>query len=131
VPKFPDPRPDPITLTSLADGPQVGDVLCHLDDIEDGKAKTFTFKKGTWRFEVFVQRQGDAIYAYENTCPHVGLPLNLRENRFLDIEGASIFCINHAAYFNIDDGLCTRGPCRGKWLIPIALALKGNQVVVA
>ncbi len=126
-----DPRPTVLSLTNLTDGPQAGDVLCHLDDIEDGKAKTFTFMKGTWRFEIFVQRQGDAFVAYENTCPHVGLPLNLAPNRFLDIEGEAIFCVNHGAYFNIDDGQCTKGPCRGKWLIPIALELLDGQIIVA
>ncbi len=129
-----DPRPDALSLTSLAsptDGPQAGDVLCQLGDIEDGKAKTFTFKKGTWRFEVFIQRQGEAFFAYENTCPHVGLPLNLNPTRFLDIKGEAIFCINHAAYFNIADGLCTKGPCRGKWLTPIALELIDGQIIVA
>ena len=131
MPKEPDPRPGAISLTSLSNGPTAGDVLCQLDDIPDGKAKTFTYKKGTWLFEVFVQRQGDKVYAYENTCPHVGLPLNLKPDRFLDLDGEHIFCMNHAAFFNIDDGLCVKGPCKGKWLIPIALELKGADIIVA
>jgi len=131
LPREPLTPPPALSLTELDRGPALGEVLCQLDDIEDGGSKTFTFKKGTWRFEVFLQRRGNEVFAYENTCPHVGLPLNLQPDRFLDIEGASIFCVNHAAYFNIDDGLCTKGPCKGNWLIPIAINQVGGDILVA
>ena len=126
-----DQPPAPLSLATLSDGPEIGDVLCRLDDIPDGKARTFTWKKGTWLFEIFIQRMGDDIFAYENTCPHVGLPLNLRPDHFLDRDGQALFCMNHAAFFTIDAGLCIKGPCKGKYLFPIALDLIDGDIIVA
>ena len=131
LPKNPVQPPPALSLADLDDGPTLGSVLCRLEDIDDGSSQTFTYMKGTWRFEVFLQRRGDEVFAYENTCPHVGLPLNLQPDKFLDLEGKSIFCVNHAAYFNIDDGFCTKGPCKGNWLIPIAIRLEGGEILVA
>jgi len=131
LPKTPPTPPPALSLTELDNGPTKGKVLCRLDDIDDGGSQTFTYKKGTWRFEVFLQRKGDNVYAYENTCPHVGLPLNLRPNKFLDMDGEALLCVNHAAYFNIEDGLCFKGPCKGRWLIPIAIELQDGNILVA
>jgi nitrite reductase/ring-hydroxylating ferredoxin subunit len=130
MPRQPDPRPEAFSLTTVDGGPAAGDILCRLNDIADGKAKTFTYKKGTWRLEVFIQRRGDEFFAYENTCPHVGLPLNLAPNKFLNRDGTALFCMNHAADFRIEDGLCTAGPCLGKWLIPVALRLEDGNIIV-
>ena len=60
----------------------------------------------------------------------VGLPLNMRPDRFLDFEGTSLFCVNHGAYFQIEDGLCTKGPCRNKWLVPVAVSLMEDGRIV-
>ena len=105
-------------------------MLCALDDIADGAAKTFIWRHGAKLFEMFVQRMGDHIHAYENTCPHIGLPLNFRPDRFLDFDGEALLCVNHGAYFRIDNGLCFKGPCRDKWLVPVAVSLIDGQVVV-
>ena len=130
MPRGPDPRPAAIRLPEVPGGPAVGTVLCSLDDIEDGAAKSFAWREGSRLFEMFIQRDGDAVFAYENTCPHIGLPLNFRPDRFLDFEGEALLCVNHGAYFRIDDGLCFKGPCKDKWLIPVAIRLEGGDIVV-
>ena len=126
----PDPKPDAIRLPDVPGGPAAGEVLCQLDDIADGASKTFVWRQDSRLFEMFIQRLGDHIFAYENMCPHVGLPLNMRPDRFLDFEGTSLFCVNHGAYFQIEDGLCTKGPCRNKWLVPVAVSLMEDGRIV-
>ena len=70
-----------------------------------------------------VRGDGDAIYAYENHCPHAGGPLNLLPNKFLSRDGQHLLCSTHGAKFNIHDGVCIRGPCKGECLNALDVAV--------
>ena len=78
-----------------------------------------------------VRGDGEPIFAYENYCPHAGGPLNLLPNRFLSRDKQHLLCATHGAKFNIDDGVCVRGPCQGDCLNPLPVNVDAAAGVVA
>lgn len=99
-------------------------LLCHADDIEEGRAKGFEVA-GKYLFAV--KKEG-VIHVYYNYCPHLGTPLEWQEDQFLDSDGALIQCSTHGALFIIETGQCILGPCKGKRLLKIP-ALVGNDFI--
>ncbi len=96
--------------------------LCHLDDLPDGGARGFD-PRASGRDTVFVVRQGEMLWGYENACPHHGTPLPWRKDAYLNAAGDRIVCAAHGALFEIDTGVCTLGPCLGDALTPVSLTL--------
>jgi nitrite reductase/ring-hydroxylating ferredoxin subunit len=105
--------------------------FCALADIPDPGAREFRVTKDGEKLRIFVVRKGDAVWAYVNSCPHVGAPLNVDDDKFLDIFQTSILCANHFALFEIETGFCVRGPCNGRRLQPFAVRVADGQVVPA
>lgn len=89
-------------------------LLCPVDELAEGSSRGFNDQR------VFAVRQGGKIYVYHNSCPHLGIPLEWEENRFLDNTGSLIQCANHGALFVIKSGQCVAGPCTGQRLRGIA-----------
>jgi nitrite reductase/ring-hydroxylating ferredoxin subunit len=111
-------------------------LLCRLADIPDGggpngEGRGFWFGADTARFGVFLIRRGGDIYAYENSCPHRGTPLDWRPDRFLDRDGSHILCATHGALFRIADGFCLSGPCAGAALRRVAVVRRGDAFYLA
>lgn len=79
---------------------------------------------------LFAVKKDDQIYLYWNRCPHLGTPLEWLENQFLDADGALIQCSTHGALFQIEDGHCLAGPCRGKYLQKIPFSIENDQILV-
>ena len=105
-------------------------VLCKLDDIEDGQAKSFTFGAGADEREIFVVREDDQVYGYVNSCPHLGTPLNWDGDRFISDDSGLILCATHGALFEIEDGECVSGPCAGQSLEAASVSVDGEGRVV-
>ena len=103
--------------------------LCALAAIEDPGAKEFVVEQDGVRLRIFVVRQGGEVFGYVNSCPHVGAPLNMEDDKFLDIFKSGILCANHFALFEIESGYCVRGPCKGRSLQPFAVMVKGGMVM--
>ena len=101
--------------------------LCRLDDITDGGSAGFTVAETL----VLAVRQGDAVYAYVNSCPHVGTPLDMWPGRFLTKDGEHILCATHGALFHIEDGQCIAGPCVGRGLKAIDVAVQSDKVKIS
>lgn len=99
--------------------------LCPLSAIEDPGAKGFTLDGK----RVFVARRGAEVFGYVNSCPHVGAPLNIEDDRFLDIFKTSILCANHFALFELETGHCVRGPCLGRNLERFPVRIHDGWVV--
>ncbi len=114
----------------LPGAPKPGTILCALDDIPDPGAKGFVFGSGIERFEMFVVREGGTFYAYVNSCPHGGTPLDFSEDHFLTAEKDLILCSTHGARFRIHDGFCVGGPCEDEALKPLPITVKGGHIVV-
>ncbi len=74
-----------------------------------------------------MRRDGEC-FAYRNSCPHTGSPLDWVEHQFLDMEGALIQCAVHDARFLIDTGECVAGPCPGESLEPLPIELRGDNI---
>ncbi len=110
----------------------MSEVLCRLEEIPDGAGRGFevTGGEGEEAVEIVVVRQGDTVYGYVNSCPHVGTPLNWVEDRFMSLDGKYILCATHGACFRIADGYCVAGPCRGESLTPVRVAVREGQVVL-
>lgn len=102
----------------------------RLDELDDPGCREFEIGEGDWPFRGFVVRQGDAVYAYENVCMHVGHPLNFKPDSFLTRDLSKIICASHGALYEIDSGLCVAGPCPGKSLRPVSAEVIDGLIVV-
>ena len=102
-------------------------ILCHRDDIIEGKSKGFSFENTT----LFGVKKDGAIYLYKNSCPHLGIELEWLEDQFLDAEDNLIQCSTHGALFLVESGKCIAGPCQGKNLSAINFSLneKGDVYI--
>ncbi len=89
--------------------------LCHRDEIPDGGAKGFDLGPGYEPREIFLLREGDAVFAYVNSCPHLGTPLEMVDDQFVNDDGY-ILCSTHGALFEPTTGACIAGPCMGDYL---------------
>jgi nitrite reductase/ring-hydroxylating ferredoxin subunit len=101
-----------------------------LADIADPGCREFSVGDGDWPFRGFVVRKGNNVYAYQNYCVHVGHPLNWAPDSFLTKDRSAIICASHGAVYEIDSGLCVAGPCMGKTLRRVAVALRDGDIYV-
>lgn len=77
-----------------------------------------------------VIRNGTSINIYENSCPHRQLPLDFKSGKFLDLKNQFILCTNHMAYFQINNGVCIKGPCKGLRLKKINFRIDNNKIYI-
>jgi len=109
-------------------------VICAAESIAPGGAKAFSLSRVTETGEgrpfpiVIIRTAADDYVGYVNTCPHEGLWLNIGTGDFFNPERTFLNCGRHGANFQIDTGLCVAGPCKGKSLVPIALAVIDGEV---
>jgi nitrite reductase/ring-hydroxylating ferredoxin subunit len=102
--------------------PDDGAFLCFAVDVPDGGAIAVSSGNGS----AIVVRYGDALFAYENRCPHFGIPLDV--GRGIKTFRRHVLGVNHDAAFRFDDGACVEGPCLGASLTPIPLAIASGRV---
>ncbi|HYC03913.1 MAG TPA: Rieske (2Fe-2S) protein [Azospirillaceae bacterium] len=105
--------------------------LCRLEEIPDGQAKGFVRGEGAGRLKLLVARRGDRVYGYVNSCPHVGVPLDWSEDRFMSLDGLHLQCATHGAQFRVADGFCVLGPCKGRSLTPLPVRVEDGAVLLA
>lgn len=105
--------------------------LCRLEELKDPGSRGATLRQGDRLLDVMVVRKGRNVYAYVNSCPHTGSPLDWVEHEFLSLDKRYIQCAMHAALFRLADGLCIAGPCTGSSLTAIAVTVESGLVVVA
>jgi len=102
--------------------------LCAVDDLADGESAALIADFGTHQIAVMVIRKDDNVFVYENSCPHIGTPLDFIQGQFLNVERTHIMCSTHAALFKIEDGTCISGPCAGDRLTPIQVEVRDGTV---
>lgn len=105
-------------------------VVCRFDDLEAPDARGFDIGPAEEARSAFVVREGDAVYAYRNVCPHAGHRLNWKPHAFLTRQSDRIMCSVHGAIFDIPTGVCVEGPCPGRALTPLRVAVEAGDVVV-
>ena len=105
-------------------------VLCRVEDITDPGARGFEVETPEGTRDVIAVRIGDAVHGFHNACPHQGTPLETFPDRFLSRDGSALICSTHGAMFRPRDGLCVRGPCKGKSLNPAPVEQMDGDVVL-
>ena len=104
--------------------------LCRLSDVADGGSAAFEPTINGQPRRLMAIRRGDRMFVYENSCPHLGWPLDIVAGRFLDSSGRHILCTNHGALFRIEDGVCVKGPCIGAALPAVPAEVTDGIVVL-
>lgn len=77
---------------------------------------------------LILHRQGDAVHAWLNICPHAGRRLDWAPGQFLTSKQGHLVCAVHGASFEPATGLCVAGPCRGQSLraVPVVADADGR-----
>ncbi len=86
--------------------------LCAPESLAEGQSRGFLMGG----INLFAVRKDGHVYAYQNRCPHRGVPLEWQPDQFLDSSRSLIQCAIHGALFLIDSGECVTGPCEGESL---------------
>lgn len=86
--------------------------LCAPNELSEGQSRGFTVAE----LQLLVVRREGQVYAYQNRCPHRGIPLEWQPDQFLDSSASLIQCATHGALFLIESGECVAGPCSGQSL---------------
>lgn len=105
-----------------------GAAVCTLEELAATGSRGFSVGEGEWPLRGFVVALSDGgVRAYVNTCPHAGHPLDLLPHRFLTADRSLIVCSSHGALFEPADGRCVAGPCTGRALraLPVAIGPDG------
>lgn len=101
--------------------------ICALADLAATGCKEFEYGTPRRFWGVVLLWEGK-LRAYVNSCPHLGLPLNLNGDVFFDEAGRHLLCSMHGALFRPGDGACIAGPCQGDALKALAVEADGGDV---
>ena len=114
--------------------PLAGTPLCRLEEIEDGEGRGFELGEGAEALLIFVVRERAAAYAYVNSCPHQGTPLDWggfdgSGGHFVSADSGNILCATHGAEFRPQDGTCLLGPCAGARLQRVEISREADGLL--
>lgn len=98
--------------------------ICKTTDIADNQSKGFDVA-GTL---LFIVNKAGRFTAYKNSCPHLGIQLEMVPDQFLDSTHSLIQCSMHGALFRIEDGLCISGPCIDQKLKEVKIDIQQEEV---
>ena len=104
-----------VALDALADGG-----LAAVDATVDGTPES-----------LILHRDGGAIRAWLNICPHAGRRLDWSPGQFLKSREGLLVCAVHGASFELLGGECVAGPCRGDRLHAVEVVVRDGQVFLA
>jgi len=108
-----------------------GDTLCRVGELDDPGSREFRIATERGPRFMFVVRKGGSVYAYMNWCPHYGATMDWKQDVFLTHDKSAILCALHGAEFKIEDGGCILGPCEGDKLVPVAIRVEGDRILLA
>jgi len=132
VPKI-EPPAEPLAAEPA---PPTGELyaICDRRDIRDRMGKSFPLMRmwtdgKTRPWDVFICRFGKQYFAYENACPHSGQRLDWEKNNFFEPNYLKVLqCGKHGAIFDVETGVCTKGPCEGSRLVQIPCIVDEDDV---
>ncbi len=105
--------------------------LACLQDIPDGGLSEVEAAVDGYPESLIVHRTGDRLHAWLNVCPHAGRRLDWTPGQFLLTADGKLVCAAHGATFELAQGLCVSGPCRGQSLQAVALQVRDGKVWLA
>ena len=106
-------------------------ILCRIGDVVVGDARAFdSVDRRLNPTGLFVVRRGTQAYCYVNDCPHLHITLDFVPGRFMNKDASLIQCSNHSARFEIENGKCVWGPCRGDALTSLPIEIVNGTVIL-
>lgn len=103
------------------DDPTAVRVIGDARKLREGQGLRFRIAIEGVEREAFAVRYRGRIFAYLNTCRHLGLPLDFGDARFFDEEADALVCCHHGARYDPASGACRDGPCAGAGLTALRL----------
>lgn len=104
--------------------------LLALEQIDDGGLAETEASIGGDAESLILLREGDTVRAWFNVCPHAGRRLDWAPGKFLKSKDGLLVCAAHGASFELAEGVCVAGPCRGESLRSVAVTVRDGQVVL-
>jgi len=105
--------------------------LAALDDIADGGFAEAQATIDGDAESLILHRDGDSVHAWLNVCPHAGRRLDWAPGKFLKSKDGLLVCAVHGASFELAQGNCVAGPCRGDRLRAVAVEVRDGIVRLA
>ncbi|WP_242111571.1 Rieske (2Fe-2S) protein [Luteimonas aquatica] len=102
--------------------------LLALAEIADGGFAEAEAVLGGDAESLILYREGDAVRAWLNVCPHAGRRLDWAPGQFLKSKDGLLVCAAHGASFELLRGDCVAGPCRGESLRAVSVRVSDGQV---
>ena len=102
--------------------------LIALDRIEDGGFAEVEADIDGDSESLVLFRQGGEVRAWLNVCPHAGRRLDWAPGKFLKSKEGLLVCAAHGASFELVNGDCVAGPCRGDSLRTVAVEVVEGEV---
>ncbi|HET8819863.1 MAG TPA: Rieske 2Fe-2S domain-containing protein [Arenimonas sp.] len=102
--------------------------LTTLDRLPDGEVREVETVLDGDPASVLLHRDGEAVRAWVNVCPHAGRRLDWSPGRFLRTKQGLLVCAVHGATFELAAGECVAGPCRGDSLRAIPVEVRDGAV---
>ncbi len=132
----PVPKIEPPPPVAAKPSPPTGElyVICGRKEIGDRRGKSFPLMRrwddGKLRpWDIFIARFGKQYFAYENACPHSGQRLDWEKNNFFEPNYMKVLmCGKHGAQFDVETGVCIKGPCEGQKLTSILCIVDEDDV---
>lgn len=104
--------------------------MCAASELPDPGSMGFEIERENYTLDLFIVHKDGEYFAYRNSCPHTGAPLEWQEHQFLDMDKAFIQCSTHDALFEIPTGLCIKGPCVGASLTGLSVEQRGEDLYI-
>jgi nitrite reductase/ring-hydroxylating ferredoxin subunit len=106
------------------------DVLAVFSDIADGGFSSAQACVDGELEPLILHRDGARACAWVNNCPHAHRRLDWAPGKFLKSKEGLLVCAVHGASFELGEGACVAGPCRGEHLRAVAVEVRDNTVVL-
>ena len=97
-------------------------------EIEHGKSKKFTLRRGQRDLEALLVNFEGRHFAYINRCPHTGITLDWVNNQFFSSDNRYLMCATHGAVFEPPTGECIWGPCLGLSLQSVPVEIEEGRI---
>jgi len=103
--------------------------ITSVDDVPE--ETTFLFRvrpvDGEDEKEAILIRDDKGIIGWLNYCQHY-THIKLDKGSGAEMRNGEVICTNHGAYFEVDSGRCTFGPCEGAFLNELAVGVEDGDV---
>lgn len=103
-------------------------LVAAVGEIEHGKSKKFTLRRGQRDLEALLVNFEGRHFAYTNRCPHTGITLDWVNNQFFSSDNRYLMCATHGAVFKPPTGECIWGPCVGLALQSVPVEIEQGRI---